>query len=26
MVVEALGLELIDVQEKDGIWTIKIRK
>jgi len=26
MAVEALGLELIDVQEKDGIWTIKIRK
>lgn len=26
MAVEALGLELVDVQEKDGIWTIKIRK
>jgi len=26
MAVEALGLELIDVQEKDGVWTIKIRK
>ena len=26
MVVEALGLELVDIQEKDGIWTIKIRK
>jgi tRNA 2-thiouridine synthesizing protein A len=26
MIVEALGLELVDVQEKDGIWKIKIRK
>ncbi|MDP3013270.1 MAG: sulfurtransferase TusA family protein [Candidatus Subteraquimicrobiales bacterium] len=26
MAVEALGLELVDVQEKDGIWTIKVRK
>jgi tRNA 2-thiouridine synthesizing protein A len=26
MAVEALGLELVDIQEKDGIWTIKIRK
>lgn len=26
MAVEALGLELVDVKEKNGIWTIKIRK
>jgi TusA-related sulfurtransferase len=26
MAVEALGLELIDVQEENGVWTIKIRK
>jgi TusA-related sulfurtransferase len=26
MVVEALGLELVDIQEKEGIWKIKIRK
>jgi tRNA 2-thiouridine synthesizing protein A len=26
MAVKALGLELIDVQEKDGIWKIKIRR
>ena len=26
MVVEALGLEIIDIQEKNGIWTIKIRR
>lgn len=26
MAVEALGLELVDVQEKNGVWTIKIRK
>jgi tRNA 2-thiouridine synthesizing protein A len=26
MIVEALGLELLDIQEKKGIWKIKIRK
>jgi len=26
MAVKALGLELMDVREKDGIWKIKIRK
>jgi len=26
MAVKALGLELIDVQDKDGVWTIKIRR
>ena len=26
MAVKALGLELIDIQEKDGIWKIKIRR
>lgn len=26
MAVEALGLELVDVEEKDGIWKIRIRK
>jgi tRNA 2-thiouridine synthesizing protein A len=26
MAVEALGSELIDVEEKDGVWKIKIRK
>jgi tRNA 2-thiouridine synthesizing protein A len=26
MAVEALGLELVDIKEKDGIWTIRIRK
>lgn len=26
MAVEALGSELLDVQEKNGVWTIKIRK
>jgi len=24
--VEALGLELIDIQEKDGVWKIKIKR
>jgi len=26
MVVKSLGLELLDVQEKDGVWRIRIRK
>jgi tRNA 2-thiouridine synthesizing protein A len=26
MAVEALGSELVDVEEKDGVWKIKIRK
>lgn len=26
MAVEALGLELMDITEEDGIWKIKIRK
>lgn len=26
MAVEALGLELVDVEEKDGVWRIRIRK
>lgn len=26
MAVKALGLELIDVQEKDSIWKIRIRR
>ena len=26
MAVKALGLELIDVQEKDGVWKIRIRR
>lgn len=26
MAVEALGLELVDVQEENGVWTIKIRR
>ena len=26
MAVKALGLELIDVEEIDGVWTIRIRK
>jgi TusA-related sulfurtransferase len=26
MAVEALGLELLDVEEKEGVWRIKIRK
>ena len=26
MAVKALGLELVDVQEKEGVWKIKIRK
>lgn len=26
MAVKALGLELMDLQEKDGVWTIKIRR
>jgi TusA-related sulfurtransferase len=26
MAVESLGLELIDVQEEDGMWKIRIRK
>jgi len=26
MAVEALGLELIDIQEKDGVWKIKIKR
>ncbi|HTX61483.1 MAG TPA: sulfurtransferase TusA family protein [Methanobacterium sp.] len=26
MAAESLGLEIIDIQEKDGVWKIKIRK
>ncbi|MDP1551727.1 MAG: sulfurtransferase TusA family protein [Methanobacteriaceae archaeon] len=26
MAIEALGLELINVEEKDGIWKIKIKR
>jgi tRNA 2-thiouridine synthesizing protein A len=26
MAVKALGLELIDIQEKDGVWKIRIRR
>jgi tRNA 2-thiouridine synthesizing protein A len=26
MAVKALGLELIDVQEADGVWTIRIQR
>ena len=26
MAVKAVGLELIDIQEKDGVWKIKIRR
>ena len=26
MAVKALRLELIDIQEKDGVWKIKIRR
>jgi len=26
MAVKALGLELVDIQEKDGVWKIKIRR
>lgn len=26
MAVEALGLELLDVREEEGIWRIRIRK
>jgi TusA-related sulfurtransferase len=26
MAVEALGLELVDVEEKEGVWRIKVRK
>jgi tRNA 2-thiouridine synthesizing protein A len=26
MAVKALGSELVDVEEKDGVWKIKIRK
>ena len=26
MAVKALGLELIDIQEKDRVWKIKIRR
>ena len=26
MAVEALGLELVSIEEKDGIWHIRIRK
>ena len=26
MAVKALGLELIDVHEKDGVWKIRIRR
>ena len=26
MAAEAMGLEIIDIQEKDGVWTIKIRR
>ena len=26
MAVKALGLELIDIQEQGGVWTIRIRR
>jgi len=26
MVAEDVGLEVIDIQEKEGVWKIKIRK
>ena len=26
MAVRALGLELVDVQENDGVWKIRIRR
>jgi tRNA 2-thiouridine synthesizing protein A len=26
MAVKALGLELLDIQEKDGVWRIRIRR
>ena len=26
MAVKALGMELLDIQEKDGVWRIKIRR
>lgn len=26
MAVKALGLELMDIQEKDGVWKIRIRR
>jgi tRNA 2-thiouridine synthesizing protein A len=26
MAVKALGMKLIDVQEEDGVWKIRIRK
>ena len=26
MAVEALGLELVGIEEKDGVWHIRIRK
>lgn len=26
MAVKALGLELIDIQENDGVWKIRIRR
>lgn len=26
MAVEALGLELVEVREEGGVWTIRIRK
>ena len=26
MAVKALGMELIDIQEKDGVWKIRIRR
>jgi tRNA 2-thiouridine synthesizing protein A len=26
MAVKALGLEIMDVQEKDGVWRIRIRR
>ena len=26
MAVEALGLELVDIEETDGVWHIRIRK
>ncbi len=26
MAVKALGMELIDVQENDGVWTIRIKR
>jgi TusA-related sulfurtransferase len=26
MAAEALGLEVLDIQEKEGVWKIKIRR